>query len=162
MKFILKTIVVSFFIITFNSCNSDTKDDRNTVINGHWKLTAQINNNKTSDDNIVVLFEFDGDYLNVYVEESNNVDLTEKYPASYSDNELTLYNPDNINEIISVIELDDNNNFSNAIFEDGTIEISNNKTNYFMCRACYAACYVTHEALGISSLDWLCCFYLDC
>lgn len=171
MKNIFKLVAAIVLISLLAFCsNNDITFPQQDITEGFWKLKNSMDKNKTSNE-VSVFFQFDGLFLNVYVQEGENSNLiiTEKYPASYFENKLTLMNPFQEDEIISIVELDNNNNFINskAIYENGEIEYSSTNvksdiTNYFICRSCYALCYVTHDALGISDLDWLCCFYLNC
>lgn len=172
MKKLFKVILSLFVLfIMLHSC----KDDDNSPVNnnlsttqGHWKLNTDHNTNKST-DTYNVFFEFDGNYMNVYLQENDSSPtiIIEKYPASQSGNKIYLYDPFENDVIISEIELDTNNNFlnRNASYNSNSFNKINNessKTNYFICQSCRLACYAVHEALGISELDGICCFYLDC
>lgn len=171
MKYLAKITIITLLITIFFSCNQDEQILQKDLTNSYWKVKTIDNDNNKTLNQSSIFFQFDGENLNVFIQSDENSKpiLTEKYPALHKGNEIILYNPFQKSEIISTIKLDFNNNFIGKNVEYQTNDFSQiaslntaNRTNYFVCRACYAACYYVHKQLGISELNGICCFYLDC
>ena len=172
MKYLAKITIVILLITTFFACNEDEQILQKDLTNSSWKVKALDNDNNKILNEISIFFQFDGDNLTVFIQPDENSKpiLTEKYPALHKGNEIVLYNPFQKKEIISTIKLDVNNNFIGKNVEYQVNNFSEvlsknttaNKTHPIICSACYGACYYVHGKLGISDLNGICCFYLDC
>lgn len=181
MKPVTKIVFSIVTTLMFFACSNDDNQIKNHLTNGYWKTNIAIeygksSQEKTSNENVNILFQLNEGFLNVYIQEKEETKaiLTEKYPAKYlsSENVIQLYHPNIKDKLISKISLDDKNNFLgksvNYISDDFKNYQKDKKeiaarTSWIVCRACHAACRAVHRLLTLDEeLDAICCFYLDC